>query len=587
MHIIKKTIRQRTATTETSSQLNHFAPLVRRVLANRGVSDPSQIDYQLRNLLQPSQMSGLQEAVVLLERMLKQRGRICILGDFDADGATSTALAVQCLKAFGFSSVEFLVPNRFEFGYGLTPEIVAVIATLKPSLIITVDNGIASFDGVAAAHALGIQVLITDHHLPAEQLPPAEVIVNPNQPGCGFPSKNLAGVGVIFYVMNALRAHLRETAWFQSSGVTEPNMAQFLDLVALGTVADVVPLDQNNRTLVEQGLKRIRAGRARPGIRALFEVGRRALERLTATDLGFVAGPRLNAAGRLDDMSLGIRCLLAESEHEARLLATQLDELNRERRAIELSMQREAITYLDKVLESQTQWPQAICLYQEDWHQGVIGILASRIKDRLHRPTIVFAEADDENLKGSGRSIPGVHLRDLLDAIATRHSGLLSKFGGHAMAAGLSLRKADLERFMAAFESEADRLLNGEAPEAEIVTDGEVDESAYTLDTARLLAQLGPWGQAFPEPCFDGRFRIVNQRIVGEKHLKLVVTPADYSGLAIDAIAFNVDTEIWPNPSLQWVRLAFTLNVNEYRGEESLQLMVSYLEPLVAQYQAD
>ncbi len=580
MQATSKTIRRRQSASQQPNHLNVYAPLLQRVLSHRGIDHPQQLDYQLKNLIKPGAMRGLDAAVALLADVLTREGRVCILGDFDADGATSTALAVRCLRAFGCQHVDFLVPNRFEFGYGLTPEIVEVVKTLAPDLLITVDNGIASLDGVAAAQAYGMQVLVTDHHLPGENLPSAEVIVNPNQPHCSFASKNLAGVGVIFYVMNGLRAHLRAQGWFARKGLQEPNMAQFLDLVALGTVADVVPLDSNNRTLVAQGLNRIRAGRCCAGIRALFEIGRRPLARLQASDLGFVAGPRLNAAGRLDDMSLGIRCLLADSESEARELASELDELNRERRSIEQSMQREALLHLDELLAAERNWPMAICLYQEDWHQGVIGILASRIKDRAHRPTIVFAEADDETLKGSGRSIPGIHLRDLLDAVATRHPGLLTKFGGHAMAAGLSLAKQDLDRFQRAFVEETSRLLDGEAPAAEILTDGELQAEDFSLSVARSLAELGPWGQAFPEPCFDGKFRVVNQRIVGEKHLKLVVTPGDYSGLALDAIAFNVDLNVWPDSSIRWVELVYQLNVNEFRGEESLQLMIEQITPL-------
>ncbi len=538
------------------------------------------VDYQLKQLLKPDAMRGLEAATELLFNALTNQQRICILGDFDADGATSTALAVRCLRAFGFTKVDYLVPNRFEYGYGLTPEIVEQIAKLSPDLLITVDNGIASLDGVQAAHRHGMKVLVTDHHLPGGTLPEAEAIVNPNQPHCEFGSKNLAGVGVIFYVMNGLRARLRQEGWFEQQQLAEPRMSEVLDLVALGTVADVVPLDHNNRILVEQGLRRMRAGYCAPGIRALFEVGGRSLQRLTASDLGFVAGPRLNAAGRLDDMSLGIRCLLAESANEARQIASELDSLNRERRAIEGSMQKEAMGFLDSLLQEQTSWPLGLCLYKEDWHQGVIGILASRIKDKLHRPTIIFASSGEGSLKGSGRSIPGVHLRDVLDRVATGWPGLLSKFGGHAMAAGLSLDESRLAEFETAFESVVSKLLNGQAPEAELLTDGELEVDAFSLESALQLEQFGPWGQSFPEPCFDGNFRILSQRLVGEKHLKLQLTPAEYSGVALDAIAFNVDVEIWPNQELHYVKLAYKLNVNEYRGEQKLQLMVDYLEPI-------
>lgn len=557
--------------------------LLRRVLLNRNIRSPNEIDYRVKRLFAPVGFLGLERAVELLLESLKNQERVCILGDFDADGATSTVVAVRCLRAFGFNHVDFLVPNRFEFGYGLTPEIVAVIAQRQPALLITVDNGIASLDGVAAAKVAGMRVIITDHHLPADRLPEADAIVNPNQLGCEFPSKNLAGVGVIFYVMNALRARLRADNWFLSQGIVEPRMTDFLDLVALGTVADVVPLDQNNRILVEQGLQRIRAGRCVPGIRALFEVGGRSLHRVTSSDLGFVAGPRLNAAGRLDDMSVGIRCLLTDNFIEAKQIAGQLDDLNRERRVIERSMQVEAEKFLNEFLETEQVWPLGICLYKDDWHQGVIGIVASRIKDRLHRPTIIFADNGDGTLKGSGRSIVGVHLRDVLDRVATANPGLLTKFGGHAMAAGLSLDEDKLDAFEKAFVEVISDVLKGKPPEAELWSDGGLEPEAYTLDNARLLEELGPWGQAFPEPCFDGEFRILNQRIVGEKHLKLQLTPAEYSGIALDAIAFNVDTDVWPNDHIQSVNVVYKLNVNEFRGEQRLQLLVDYIEPVSTQ----
>ncbi|WP_052692279.1 single-stranded-DNA-specific exonuclease RecJ [Teredinibacter purpureus] len=578
--MIKK-IRRRTPINSEDEGLAALPPLIRRVLLNRRVTDLVAVDYSLSNLQPPGAMGGLDAAVELLFEALTTQKRVCILGDFDADGATSTALAVRCLRAFGFQSVSYIVPNRFEYGYGLTTEIVEVIATLSPDLLITVDNGIASLEGVVAAQRHGMKVLVTDHHLPGATLPVAEAIVNPNQPGCNFGSKSLAGVGVIFYVMNAFRAYLRKLNWFVDHQLVEPRMADYLDLVALGTVADVVPLDQNNRILVDQGLRRIRAGHCAHGIRALFEVGGRALPRLSATDLGFVAGPRLNAAGRLDDMSLGIRCLLADTYNEARQVAVELDSLNRERRAIEGSMQVEAIKYLDELLLHNKPWPLGICLYKDDWHQGVIGILASRIKDKLHRPTIIFASSGDGTLKGSGRSIAGIHLRDVLDRIATGSPGLLTKFGGHAMAAGLSLDESKLEVFKVAFQTVVGELLDGKAPEAELLTDGGLEDDWFTLDSARELESFGPWGQLFPEPCFDGAFRIISQRIVGEKHLKLQVTPAEYSGVALAAIAFNVDLDVWPNNDIQQATLVYKLSVNEYRGEQTLQLMVDYLEPAV------
>ena len=577
---MKKNIRHRSPINAIDSALEKLPPLVQRILINRDIVSAGQIDYQLKALQSPENFGGLEDAVTLLKEALFAQQRVCILGDFDADGATSTALAVRCLRAFGFSKIDYLVPNRFEFGYGLTPEIVVEIAKLSPDLLITVDNGIASLDGVAAAQAHGIKVLITDHHLPGAVLPTAEAIVNPNQPGCAFASKNLAGVGVIFYVMNAMRAALRSEEWFSRNNLPEPRMADFLDLVALGTVADVVPLDHNNRVLVEQGLMRIRAGHCCHGIHALFDVGGRALLRLTSTDLGFVAGPRLNAAGRLDDMSLGIRCLLADSYNEARQIASELDDLNKERRVIERSMQVEAERYLQALPLENAQHPFSICLYKDDWHQGVIGILASRIKDKLHRPTIIFASSGDGTLKGSGRSITGVHLRDVLDRVATSSPGLLTKFGGHAMAAGLSLDEHRLEDFERAFETVVSEALSGQAPQAELLTDGSLEDSDFTLENAFMLERLGPWGQGFPEPAFDGQFRIVSQRIVGEKHLKLQLTPSEYSGLVVDGIAFNVDLDIWPNTAIQTAEVVYKLNVNEFRGEQKLQLMVDYLEPV-------
>ena len=577
--MIKKICRRKPIGTG-SKGLAQLPPIVQKILSNRAISSPEQVDYQLSRLQRPEHMRGLKDAIELLLGALMSQERVCILGDFDADGATSTALAVRCLFAFGFKHVDYLVPNRFEYGYGLTPEIVDVIATRAPSLLITVDNGIASVEGVVKAQAYGMKVLITDHHLPGSTLPAAEAIVNPNQYGCDFESKNLAGVGVIFYVLNALRARLRDEGWFLAQGLAEPRMADFLDLVALGTVADVVPLDHNNRILVDQGLKRMRAGHCVPGIRALFEVGGRSMQRLTASDLGFVAGPRLNAAGRLDDMSLGIRCLLTDSYQQARQIAVELDSLNRERRAIEGSMQQEATSHLDTLFTQALSWPMAICLYQKDWHQGVIGILASRIKDRLHRPTIIFASNGDGTLKGSGRSIVGVHLRDVLDRVATSHPGLLSKFGGHAMAAGLSLDENRLEEFQLAFVEVVEHALDGKPPEAELLTDGELDDGDFTLDNAQLLQELGPWGQMFPEPSFDGEFRLLSQRIVGEKHLKLQLTPSEFSGLCVDAIAFNVDLDVWPDNSIQHARIVYKLNMNEYRGEQNVQLLVDYLEPV-------
>jgi len=553
--------------------------ILSRLYAARGVCGEEQLQYELKRLLQPC-LKGLESALDLLVEALRKEHKILVVGDFDADGATSTALALRCLKAFGHQRVEFLVPNRFEYGYGLTPEIVDVAAQLRPDLIITVDNGIASVQGVARARELGMRVLVTDHHLPGAALPEADAIVNPNQPGCEFLSKCAAGVGVVFYVMTALRTRLRETGWFDEHR-REPNLAAFLDLVALGTVADVVPLDFNNRILVAQGLQRMRAGHACAGIRAILTVAGRDWQKLSATDLGFVVGPRLNAAGRLDDMSLGIRCLLADSDAEAMALAHELEMLNRDRRAIEAAMQKEAAVSLEEMLVSlQGELPCGLCLYQEDWHQGVIGILASRIKDRWHRPVIVFANDEQGGLKGSGRSIAGLHLRDILDEVATCHPGLLHKFGGHAMAAGLSLERHRFDEFARAFAEVVARHLGDRGLEPMIESDGALGAEDFSLSLAQQLEAGGPWGQAFPEPLFDGQFHIVSQKLVGEKHLKLVLAPEGQNGTLVDAIAFNVDVTLWPNPQCQKIVAAYKLVINEFRGNRSVQLMVDYLEPL-------
>jgi single-stranded-DNA-specific exonuclease len=573
---MRKIIKRRHALPDPHAFPN-TAPVLRRLYAARGVANEEQLHYELKRLLQP-QLKGMEAALTLLVAVLQAQQRILVIGDFDADGATSTALAVRCLRAMGHSKVEFLVPNRFEYGYGLTPEIVEVAALRHPDLLLTVDNGISSFQGVARAQALGMRVLVTDHHLPGAELPQADAIVNPNQPGCEFLSKSAAGVGVVFYVMSALRTRLRELGWFDAAR-PEPNLAHFLDLVALGTVADVVPLDFNNRILVAQGLLRMRAGQACPGIRAILRVAGRDWQKLSATDLGFVVGPRLNAAGRLDDMSLGIRCLLADQDAEALQIAQELDLLNRDRRAIEAGMQKEALVSLEAMTaELQGDLPAGICLYREDWHQGVIGILASRIKDRWHRPVIVFAADESGGLKGSGRSIAGLHLRDILDEVATSHPGLLHKFGGHAMAAGLSLQSDLLSRFTEAFAQVVRRHLGDQGLEPVIESDGELDAADFSLDLAQQLEQGGPWGQAFPEPVFDGEFHLVSQKLVGEKHLKMVLAPAAAPDTLVDAIAFNVDRSLWPNSNCRRVLAAYKLSVNEFRGSRNLQLMVDYLE---------
>jgi single-stranded-DNA-specific exonuclease len=560
---------------DTLPDLGNLPPLLTRLYAARGVQSAAELDKGLARLLPYQQMKGMDAAVALLVLALEQGQRILIVGDFDADGATASTVGVLGLRMLGAAHVDYLVPNRFEYGYGLTPEIVAVALEREPQLLLTVDNGISSVEGVAAAKAAGLTVLVTDHHLPGPELPAADAIVNPNQPGCEFPSKAMAGVGVMFYVLLALRARLRELGWFGPQR-PEPNLAELLDLVALGSVADVVPLDANNRILVHQGLARIRAGRARPGLRAILEVAGRDCRRITSTDLGFILGPRLNAAGRLDDMALGIECLLCEDEALARDMAVQLDQLNQDRKAIEQGMQREALAQLkDLPLEDM---PFGLCLFEADWHQGVIGILASRMKERYHRPTIAFADAGDGVLKGSARSVPGFHIRDALDAVAARHPGLISKFGGHAMAAGLSLPAANFADFATAFDAEARRLLCEDDLTGRLLSDGSLSIEEFHLPLAKELRTAGPWGQHFPEPLFHGVFQLMQQRIVGERHLK-VVLKSECGSLQLDGIAFGVDREVWPNPTVRWVELAYKLDVNEFRGQESVQLLIAHIQP--------
>lgn len=558
-------------------------PLLQRIYAARSLSKAEDISTELKGLLLPDSLKGLREAVQLLADHIVQQKRMLIIGDFDADGATSTALGVLAIKAMGAKYIDYLVPNRFEYGYGLTPEIVEVAKQQSPDLIITVDNGISSIEGVAAARAAHIAVLVTDHHLPGKELPNANAIVNPNQPGCEFPSKALAGVGVIFYLLTAVRQELRQRSWFSANAISEPNMADYLDLVALGTVADVVPLDRNNRILVAQGLRRMRAGKMRPGLAALLSISKRNPSRLVASDLGFALGPRLNAAGRLDDMSHGIQCLLSQSINEAQQLAMELDALNQDRRALEGLMQQEALAMVDSLqLDNDGHLPWGVCLFEPEWHQGIIGILAGRIKERLHRPVIAFARADEsgEMIKGSARSIPGLHIRDCLDAVAAHNPGLLSKFGGHAMAAGLSLREKDLPDFMSAFDREVRHMLSEDDLSPQIYSDGELSVDEFSLSLAQQLRDAGPWGQQCPEPLFDGVFRIVNQRRVGEKHLKLVLSHPEQPKTVFDAIAFHVDESRWPAAHHEWLRCAYKLDVNEYRGQQNLQLMIEYFELL-------
>lgn len=551
-------------------------PVLRRVYRARQLLATDDLDLSLARLIPPDRLRDMALATELLEKTLRDGRRILIVADFDADGATSCALAVRALRAMGAGHVDFLVPNRFEYGYGLTPEIVKLARPRAPHLLITVDNGISSVEGVAAARAAGMQVLITDHHLPGERLPQADVIVNPNQHGDSFPSKALAGVGVIFYVMTALRARLRENGWFSQKGIPEPNLAELLDLVALGTVADVVPLDHNNRILVSQGLARIRAGKCVPGIRALLRVAGRDHSRITATDLGFLVAPRLNAAGRLADMSLGIACLLSDSDSEAEGIARQLDQLNRERRQIEADMQKTAMTAVERLHLADSGLPPGLCLFDEGWHQGVIGLVAARVKERTHRPVIAFAPAGENEIKGSARSVPGLHIRDALDNVAARYPDLLQKFGGHAMAAGLTLARDRFDDFRTAFEDEVGRWLSEDDLQGRLLTDGELASGDFTLELAELLRAAGPWGQAFPEPVFEGNFEVLESRVVGEKHLKLAVRSAKgaptLSAIAFQAAPRGVAPD-WPR-----VRAAYRLDVNEYQGRRGLQLVIEHLE---------
>ena len=542
----------------------------------RGVTASHELDYSLECMIPVGELGGVDAAVELLLQHFQQQSRIIIIGDFDTDGATSTALVVRQLRRLGYLHVDFLVPNRFTFGYGLTPEIVALAAQRNPELIITVDNGISSLAGMAAANSLGIPVLVTDHHLAGAELPQAAAIVNPNAPGNAFSSKALAGVGVAFYLMAALT---RAMVLRGLAAGDRTSVAQLLDLVALGTVADVVPLDANNRILVAQGMRRIRAGCCVPGIRAMLEAANKRIETCMAADLGFQVGPRLNAAGRLDDMSLGIQCLLTDDPDEARTIAAQLTQLNLDRRDIEQQMQDEAMSILEQMQLDAESLPLGLCLYEASWHQGVVGLVASRVKDRVHRPVIAMAMADETTLKGSARSIPGVHIRDVLDAVAAHHPGLIDKFGGHAMAAGLSIGADKLESFRAAFDTEVSRWMTQDDAIGMVFSDGELQFSECSLETARQLRDAGPWGQGFPEPMFDGEFAVIDSRVLGERHLKLKVDAGDQ---VIEAIAFrHFDHDAAPQVRAgDRVQLAYRLDVNEFRGEERLQMVVEHLSVL-------
>ncbi|HIF9278654.1 TPA: single-stranded-DNA-specific exonuclease RecJ [Photobacterium damselae] len=549
---------------------------LKRIYASRGITHDGELERGAKGLLSYNQLHGMAQAVDLLEQALRNNQRIIIVGDFDADGATSSALSVLAFKMLGCQNVDYLVPNRFDDGYGLSPEVVDQALAKGVEVIMTVDNGVSSLSGVAYAKEKGLTVVVTDHHLPGDILPNADAIVNPNLNECGFPSKALCGVGVAFYLMLALRAQLRATDWFTQQNIPEPNLAELLDLVALGTVADVVALDGNNRILVHQGLQRIRAGRCRPGIQALIEVANRDPQKIVTSDLGFALGPRINAAGRLDDMAFGVELLLCDNIQSARRMATELDGLNQTRKEIEQGMKEEALAICERLKFSANDMPYGLVLFQKDWHQGVIGILASRIKEKFHRPVICFADAGNEQIKGSCRSIPGLHMRDVLDLIDTQNPGMIAKFGGHAMAAGLTIDTKQLDAFSRAFDQAVRNELGEDELKGVLLTDGELEANEFNLDTAEMLRAGGPWGQQFPEPTFDGTFRLLHQKLVGGKHLKMMVEPL-HGGSVIDAIAFNVDIKRWPDASVQQVELVYRLDINEFRGNRSVQLMIEHL----------
>ncbi len=551
-------------------------PVIDRIYRGRNIANLDDLENGLKGLTHFNVLKGMPQAAQILADAVVQNKRIIIVGDFDADGATSTSVCILALRAMGYHNVDFLVPNRFDFGYGLSVPIVDEAAKQGAEVIVTVDNGISCIDGVTHAKSLGMQVVVTDHHLPGDVLPPADAIVNPNQPGCEFPSKNLAGVGVAFYIMLALKAELQQQGHFERAGLAPPNLASLLDIVAVGTVADVVVLDKNNRILVHQGLQRIRAGKCRPGIKALVEVANRDCAHLTSTDLGFVVGPRLNAAGRLDDMSQGIACLLEDETIQARMIAAELDALNKERREIETGMKAQAEIVLEQMALDEGDMPSALVVYREDFHQGVIGIVAGRLKEKYLKPVIAFAHQDDEIIKGSARSIPGVHIRDVLDEVNTRYPGVIEKFGGHAMAAGLSLPVAKLQDFEQAFVDIARAHMAKLDGNHALLSDGDLSSKELCLPFAHLLRQAGPFGQGFESPLFDGEFALLDQRLVGQKHLKMVLKSDGAN--EVDAIAFNVDLKSWPNAMVKRVHIAYRLDINVFRGQETVQLIVEQIE---------
>ncbi|NVJ61778.1 MAG: single-stranded-DNA-specific exonuclease RecJ [Gammaproteobacteria bacterium] len=575
-----KSITRRSAL-DIPDSLSGLDPVLQRIYTGRNIKSIEEVDLSMANLLDFHELKNIELAATTLADIIMEQQSVVIVGDFDADGATSTALLMLAFKEFGLSNVCYVVPNRFDYGYGLSPEIVDEVAKLNPDWIITVDNGISSFEGVQKAKEHGIKVMVTDHHLPPEKLPEAEVILNPNQDGDNFSSKSLAGVGVAFYLLIGLRAELRRRDYFNSSHIIEPNLAQWLDLVALGTVADVVPLDRNNRIIVSAGLERIRRGHCRPAIRLLLQIAKRNAATIQASDLGFAVGPRLNAAGRLEDMSVGIESLLANTEQEALPLVTELDNLNHYRREREQEMLEHANQQVEHQLAVlQHERPNALCLYSEDWHQGIVGLVASRIKEKLNRPVIAFAKENEMTLKGSGRSVAGIHLRDALANVARLEPEILPKFGGHAMAAGLSINKADFSKFSSLFENEINRLVTEQCIDDTIYTDGALSASDFNLEFSELLNQAGPWGQNFPEPIFDNQFEVINQSIVGNKHLKFVLgIKEEGKHKSLDAIYF-FPPEDYLNQRFQKVEVVYKLSINEFRGEKSLQAIIEQIKEI-------
>lgn len=575
--LVSRKVRQRETGSGSDSLPDSLHPVIRRVLLARNITDETSLDLKLARLQSPASLSGIRVAADILAEAVTGGQSILVVGDFDADGATGTAVAVRALNMMGAENVDFRVPNRFEFGYGLSLALVETLASAPPDVLVTVDSGISSLDGVKRARELGCKVIVTDHHLPGETLPEADAIVNPNCPGDKFPSKALAGVGVVFYLMSVVRSALRDRDWFALPR-KEPNLAHLLDLVALGTVADLVSLDNNNRILVRQGIERIRQGLCGPGLLALLRLGKRDYRHLVAADLAFAVAPRLNAAGRMEDMSVGIRCLITEDRDEAMELATELDELNHHRRALQNQMQEQALEQLKSLLDDleDAELPPGLCLYDDAWHQGIVGLVSSRIKDAVHRPVLAFAPESEGSgvLKGSARSVKGLHIRDVLARIDALHPKMMTAFGGHAMAAGLTLPAEQLEPFRLAFEQSIEFFLQGKTLENEILTDGELSADDLDLSFAEMLQDLGPWGQHFPEPLFEGRFVILEKRVVGGAHLKMQLRPLD-GNASIDAIAFGRLPEDLPDSAT--TGLVYKLDINHFRGRKTCQLMVEQI----------